>query len=420
MFLSAVLRAWSHFAAVLWIQHLLWLGAAFVTARLYQVGFRRSPGESAVVFLLTAVLPRGVVYAHSVLSETVFTFLALSGLYLFVRARASGPTNVWGWSGALAGAALLVRPTAWSWAIPMMGLSLWRRTTRVSRYVPFALFTTAFALVVVAMSLLNVPLRGFFGLARLGGAALFGTTAQYLDPSRISDGRVRDALSPIYAMEGSRERLRSPGWVRHDPAGPVETLRRLVPDAAHLDRLVGQLARQAILDRPFAFIGNQTRDIFEALFLGTRRPPGRLSKEHSVADGLMFLEDTVIRYPVITRWLAFQPARGKDYFQRLSTRTAYPYEPGPFPLSVLWPYAWLVGALPTLALLSTLVILREPNLRWSVAVLWTVILLNTAMNTLGGGGGQIRYQIPLEPLFVVLTVAGFGTLIERRVLQSQG
>jgi hypothetical protein len=195
--------------------------------------------------------------------------------------------------------------------------------------------------------------------------------------------------------------------------GPGYAIAQWEPDPERASRLLTSLSIEAIKDHPVRFGLRQMQDLVKFILWRSARPEGVLNKEHTFLEGAEMFGRMTMPYPSMRRYVTFSPDQQTSYVARMAARPAYPYEPGPFPLSIVWPFVWLVGIVPILAVFFTALLLQREDLRYPVLTLWTVIVCHILLCNLGGGRGPGRYAIPVEPFYVVLAVAGFSEGLER-------
>ena len=80
-------------------------------------------------------------------------------------------------------------------------------------------------------------------------------------------------------------------------------------------------------------------------------------------------------------------------------------------MAVDWPFVWFEMALPSLALGLSFFLWRDRAYHLPVVTLWMVIVSQIFVIVLVGGQEQLRYVLPIEPLYVILIVAGFSTIL---------
>jgi len=411
-FLLAILRWIPHFSAVLWIQHLLWLLGALVAGLIFYNMFSKSSLGFVVVVFLVAVLPRGIVYAHSIMTEVLFTPIAWASVLLFLMAWKNGRIVASIAAGIAMGIALLIRPTGQAWVVALLLASLlsWIRHPGALRII--AGFASGLLLVLGPISIYNYRLHGYVGTANFTGQNLYGGLAPFLDPSRVDDPRLRDILLP-FTKPPLKEKMKSPGWVRYAPNGPVTAISKIVPNAAERDHLLLRLGLAAATHHPLQILWDQGSQFVRFYFLSCRHPTVGLTKEDVTLSGFTFFKHIVNLYPQAGAFLAIPTSDAPRYFHWMQTHPTYPYQPGPFPLFLVWPLVWAVQLLPLLALCSVIAHLWMRVRRFEVLTIGLIIVCHILISNVGGGDMQVRYVVPLEPIYLVLTIAGFG-LLKRR------
>lgn len=267
-------------AALRLISHRLWVTVTvqhclgLATALLLYAGVRRF-GAPRVVALVPAalVLLSGdqIFLEHSLLTEPVWGFVVVLGLYSLLRANvAAGDRARWGWlaaAGAALAAAVLIRQAAL--ALPVVGVG-WAAIVlqrgapgRIRAAVAVALPAVALLVVYVAVAHLA---GGTSGLNSQSGFQLYGRVAQFADCSRFTPpGRTRLLCQTIPPSQrpGPTDYLFGPG----EPLRAVFHV-RLPQDSG----LLGQFAKQAILHQPLGYAGAVLEDYGRIVGLDHARP----------------------------------------------------------------------------------------------------------------------------------------------------
>ncbi len=406
-FLFVLLRTFSHFLIVLIIQHALWLAMAAITALIYYRHFHAKLLHASIVFFLVAILPRGVVYSHTILTEVLFTFVAILAVERFLSATRHPALDRWITAGTLLGIAVLIRPTGRAWVAGLFFcLLIYLKGRRPYLRGGFACLTT-FLLTLTPVCLYHYHTHGFFGTEKTAGAYLFINAAQFLNIANVKDKSVKSILDPFYSTPEDLARLRETRWVYADPAGPMNTLTGALPRGTDVDQVFLTLSLQAMTDHPLRFILQQARLFFKFQRTSSQRPAYLFPKEVPFFRGMEIFGNATRAFPEARRFVFFQPAFARPYEARMLRHPSYPHQPGPFPLNFVWPYVWAVGALPSLAVLLSLFLWKDRNLRFPMVMLWSVIVAHILITNLATGPDiQIRYGIPIEPLYLVLAMAG--------------
>lgn len=224
LFLDMILRWPGSFKTLLYIQHGMMMAVAVLIAALFLQFFPGRWGWAVLLFTWVGLLARGADLAHSILSESLYTFSQVLAIFFLFRAI----RNLSHWSAALAGLcmalALNTRPVGQSLVLSFVVFWIfYHRQHRIQHVCRWA---------VVGLVLGNAPFvfynkvyRGIWTTEAIGNSYLFGNLAQYLDIKSVRDPEVRAVLSPVY--EGpSRDLLKEKNWAWHSAEGPVQRLER--------------------------------------------------------------------------------------------------------------------------------------------------------------------------------------------------
>jgi 4-amino-4-deoxy-L-arabinose transferase-like glycosyltransferase len=412
-FLLAILRFLPHFSAVLWIQHLIWLLCALVAGLIFRTFFSKSRTGFVIVFFLVTVLPRGIVYSHSIMTEVLFTPIAWASVLLFLIARQNQRISMSSAAGFAMGVALLVRPTAQAWVLAIFLVSIIPGVRLPGRARIFAVFVLGLLVVLAPVSTYNYLHQGYFGTTNMTGHALYGGLAPFLDADRVEDSRIRNILLPFSTPHWT-ESMKSPGWVRFAPEGPVTAIAKIIPNETQRDRLLLNLGLAAAREHPFRILWDQGGQFARFFILSCRHPTLFLSKEDLTFFGFTFFKHILNLYPQAGELVSIPVSDSRLYFRWMQTHPSYPFEPGPFPLSLVWPLVWAVQLLPLLALISIVAHCLMRVRRFEMVTLGLIILFHIVISDVGGGDLQVRYVVPLEPIYVVLAIAGLSLLIKTK------
>jgi hypothetical protein len=222
---------------------------------------------------------------HTLLTESLFTFLLSALVYAAVRCLDEAPRTLWLWpavTGALAGGLLAVRSVSLLLAplvIAWLVLALWR-TGRP--WVQGALAAGGAALVIVAgYSVLRHDVTGRWApVADGSGWILYSRVAQFADCTKFDPPRGTRVLCETSPPDSR------PGQLYYEwLGGPA---RRAFGDPPRHDATVGSFARAAILHQPFAYlhtVGDDLRRYFDPSASVTRLGGG------ADADAFTFLRE---------------------------------------------------------------------------------------------------------------------------------
>ena len=246
-------------AVTISIQHLLPLG----TAVLAWWTVRRISGSDWLGLVPAAVVllnGDALVLEHSLMSETLFTFLVVATLAAAVGAiDAARP---WTWlavAGALLGGAIWVRYAAVG-LVPV--LVIWALLAfRPIRRAGFGAAAAALVPVVVLVGLLVVlqgKQTGFYGLGESGGWALYSRVAGFADCARFDPPAGTEQL----CESTPPERRPNPDWYGASPDSPAVQLFESAPNG---DAELRSWAESAIIAQPLDYAGEVLDDL--ALFV---------------------------------------------------------------------------------------------------------------------------------------------------------
>ena len=258
-FLWIMLHLTHSFLGVLVAQHVLVLIMAAVMAYLYRRLIRRSFVESSLVFFACSAMPLPAIYAHMILSETLYTLLFTAAIMLLSYNGERGKNAIGIAASFLAVLAVLTRPTgiALIGAMGVMAAASFWKTRTLSRW---AYNTFTAGMLLLSICLYNRLARGFFGVDNSPGSALFCASAPYLDAGSIEDPALRALLEPIFTRNAAR--LTDGAWVYAAPDGPVEKLRVAYPPV-EVDQIMRRLGLKAIKTHPFRYAGDRLGMFFE-------------------------------------------------------------------------------------------------------------------------------------------------------------
>ena len=253
-------------------QHFLSLLTAVALGCCYYVAFEKSVLKSCMVAGFCAVSSGQLLFAHTIMSEGLYTFLLVTAVLVLFLARDNKRVWLWGACAACLFLALTVRPVGQSAVIAFLLVIAinWRRFRKQT-----LVFVATFFSLLLMWCGINRVQKGFFGMSRLGPIALFGTTAHLLDPNSIDDNVIRSILTPIYAAPSSM--MNEPNWVRFSPDGPVQALEKAGYADAKLDGVLNKLTLMAICHRPVQFMEEQLKNFCRFVWKSRQR-----SKVHSV------------------------------------------------------------------------------------------------------------------------------------------
>jgi hypothetical protein len=270
----------------------------------------------------------------------------------------------------------------------------------------------ALALIFMSVAVLTIAVRWAMpdrieGIRELSALEAFGMSARWLDLDHVDDPAAQATLAAYHTT--NPEKFTDPNWVR----GPLYLALRATPGLRRpMTPTLKRLAWIAISRHPFLFLSDQIKTA--ALFVGqySQRPAHLYPKEIALANGLQGYIGMEKEFPEAVSLVRFRLKHAQAYFEKIHRATLYPYESGGlFSTPIFW-WAYAIGYVPTLALVSAVLLLWRGVQRPIVGLfLWTIffhVLLNGLIN-----GGDGRFALPVEPLYVVLLVAGLTVSFKR-------
>lgn len=405
LFLYCCLKIWPSFTFVLLIQHSFILLTGLTAGILYYRFLDRNLLRSTLVFFFTALLPRGVVYAHSIMSESPYCFLLILALMIFLYAVHYDRSWLWLLLGTVLFIGMALRPVGISnLAAIALSIPLYLKGARQMR---------AYLLMFLSIGVLSgivhwkLPERAA-GVRELAALEIFGMTAPWLDLEQIDDPVAKATLSPLFSQ--NPDKITDANWVRGIPYLSLRTakgLRRPVPQT------LSHLAWLAIRSHPWQIFWAQVRTAGEFIFLYSRRPQNLHSKDFSVAFGLNFYGQFLKDYPQAISLIFYRPQTQERYFEKIRQSKIYPYEPGGLFSTPIFPWVFIIGFIPPVALVAAAVLLWTKTY-WRTAwiFLWVIffhVLLNGLIH-----GNDGRFALPLEPLYLMLVMTPFSVDAWRR------
>jgi 4-amino-4-deoxy-L-arabinose transferase-like glycosyltransferase len=360
------------------IQHLVFGPTTAVLA--YVLGrLLTGRGVALAAALLTAISAPMLLYEHYVMTEAPFALLLLATLIALVLAirRTS-----WPWAavaGLLFGLLVLCRPSAQVLAPLFAGALFFGPGTLRRRGVAIAALGLVAATVVLPWMALNWTRHGTFAIAGSGRFLLARTIKE--DPGGYTfdrpEGLVEDAARAAARRIVQQEAARRP------PGSSAQRLREeLGLSEAEAYRIMGDLAREAILNRPVYYV-QSSGQFFVDILIGRPTIVRREGLEWSEVD-----------------W----ERRARPLFQK----PTYPLdEPRAQALLSIYDPARFGPVVPTLFLIGLLLAavgvaprgLLLPGLTATVMIAASAALV----------GPEIRYRYPQDPLIALLAAQAIAT-----------
>ena len=417
LFLLFILKTFRRLFVVLVVQHALALVTGAVTSLLYFRHVRRSWLVTMGLFMVVSCSPRSVFYAHSLLTETLYTSLQMLSLWLIFEA-ASRFRSAAVLAGFIATGAILTRPLGKALVLMMTGILplIWKRF-RLRR----ALLTTLTVTLIASSACLvtNRLTRGFWGFERIGRFYVFGNAMRYLDPKTITPPELRSLLAPYYT-EAHRDNMKNMNWVWHSPDGPVQRLASEPRFADEREKIYLRLTVQALAQSPVKIFLDHIRLGFEFIWRGASMPPSeQLQKDRLALESLQEFEEITLLYPDLRSLSHFRPQEATSYFERIRNHTLFPFEPGPWYQWPAWALRGLFPILPVLGLISVPLLCRSRRGRRLCSLVLPVIGIQLLM-IVAGGYYTYRYSYPFEPLYALLVAGAIGVICDEISGRSRG
>ncbi len=245
------LKAFHNFFSVLVLQHFFHLATAVLAGFFYFRFLQQTKIQAIAISFLVAILPRSLVYAHSIMTDCPYAFLFF--LCLFVLFDNSQKPRLLKniLLAILCFLAFTVRPAAIALAFSLVVGIFLLTPLKFRRWKSIFTFCISLTILLFGWATANYFGFGYFGLVQQNGARLFGSTAYLLELNSDVDEKIRNQLRPIY--ESQQAKFHEPGWVLGDVAGPVQAIARLGYQNGDLDRMVMKLSFMAIRQRPFKY-----------------------------------------------------------------------------------------------------------------------------------------------------------------------
>jgi 4-amino-4-deoxy-L-arabinose transferase-like glycosyltransferase len=378
--------------SLVFVQHLLGIGTAALTFLLGRLTF--GPGRSGRIVglaagLLVALNGALMLAEHSLLTEALFVPLVTATMLALVGAVRSGRLWLYALTGLLLGAATLTRPVA-QVLVPLIPLGAllampsWRRVV-----VQSAAGLVAFGLMLAPWVVKSAAEHDTASVGSLG-QSLVGRTARHdraaftyydpalhsgEDPARITARKIlQQAADSGSSGKAINTRLR----------------RELGISAADADRLMRDLAIEAILRRPDYYVQG-TLQRFVRMADGSVE---RLRDARNTADtARQRWEDEPTRHLLVPATPAED--RAADFASLLIS---------------IWQPGYVGVVLPLLALLGMLTgVVRRA---WRPAILLGLASFALLFISAALVGNVSRYRYPEDPMLAVLAVGAVAWIVE--------
>lgn len=235
-FLALVQRVFGGWSAAFWLQGLL---DALTVVLIYAIGTRLIRPRHAFFFALFFALHAGaILFANSALSETLFTFLIVSAVFLLSRLNRNSRWPLFALPGLLLGLAAVTRANG------VLILAVVSAVTALCRFKHGSLKPLACLLCLALVPIgfwvrFNHQHRGVGAIAQGGGWQWLQNMAffQLIDPASLPPGEA-NRYQDWRSLTAMRTRL------LQDPNR----------EKTSLDKLCGQIARRNALKRPFTYL----------------------------------------------------------------------------------------------------------------------------------------------------------------------
>lgn len=399
LFLAGILSVFSTYSSVLVIQHILHLLTASVIGFIYFRFFNSSLKIAVIIGFISAVLARPLVYAHTFMSDNFFAFLFIIALAFFLIATQRNSLLLWILTGFSVALAFMVRPAAWA-LFASLALGTWVLVEKKYRMRSFGTFIGTVTLLLFSFSGINWVRTGYFGLCRLGPITLFGSTAYLLSPETIANETVREVLRKIYKKDLGR--FGDQNWVMYNPEGPAEALRKLKM-SQDLDQVLSELSRQTLLEHPIRYSFDQFKMLVRFLFEGPKRPQRMIPKENTYLLGMQRMDQFTQEFPQSLLFQARDTNSRNPQF--ISDNGLFPFDKKGWLAHFLWPVVTCMTWMPISSVVLTLFCIFLPETRGRSLFFLSLICTHIILSNVGAGIDG-RYGIPLEPIYILLFVAG--------------
>ncbi|MCG3205103.1 MAG: hypothetical protein KCHDKBKB_01820 [Elusimicrobia bacterium] len=401
LFLYLILTFTKSFFGVIIIQVVLLFLTGIIAGILFFF-IHRSLWIAVLIAVITPVLPRPMMYAHTIMSDNLFAFFFLLSILTFLFAVRKG-WKWFAWTGIFCFLSILVRPSGYALGSALLLSFVWTPIQR--RMLSVFIFIVTLLIPLLAWAMINYSFRGSFSLTGQSGEVLFSSSGYLLnlDAQEISDD-IRETLLPIY--EKNRAVIRHDhAWTLGNQDGPVINLKKTKIYQAQGDQLFKNLAILAIRQKPILFVKGRFEDLWGYLTYASRRPTNLLPKDIFWFRGIQIFWKETTDIPEARTMLRIHPEKlGRD-LARIKTTTVYPYEYGDIISTLLWPLVLTGAWLPLAGFLSSLMLMFNSRARPIALTLIAVEFLHLLMSSMGGGVDG-RYALTVEPIYLILFFAG--------------
>lgn len=400
LFIAAILEVSPHFSSVMMVQHVIHVLTAVVSGALFFLFFKRSVALSFLVFLVVMLLPRPLVYAHTIMSDNLYALVFMVSLFLFFGAVEWGNSVLAAGAAIFSCLALFVRPVGLTLVGSLaFGFILLSGKTRQKLAVTYFL---AVAILLLGWASWNHAKRGFWGITQKNGEVLFGSAAFLMDAQSLPPEYAGE-LEPI--LKSHPNLLSDHSWVMYDAAGPAAKLRQLTPTQEELDFQLRRLAVRAIETHPFRYAVHYLNDVLNYVLYAERPPEHITPKEYALAKGLSTYLHLTKNIPEARKLLKFNSNNFTNYFTDVASYSLYPFEIDTAfarAAAVVYLYGYWI---PAAAVLFSLLLMFYGPLGKRLVFLLTLIFLHLYMTSMGAGVDG-RYALNLEPLYFILFLNG--------------
>jgi len=376
--------------AITFAQHLLGIGTALMTYAIGRLTFGRAVG--LLGGLLAALSSPLLIYEHYLITESLFTFLLVGAICLFVAGLRTRLLRYFALGGVVLGLAALTRPVGQAILVvlPLAFLPVlggWRPTARA-----FALTLACFALLIVPWTIRNQLVFGQAQPASMG-RFLISRSVKHERDFKFYDETV--GAYPGEATERTRARMIAQEVTdkRPEPGQIFQRIRdNLNLTEAQTDTMLRSIALEAIARDPMLWVRGTVEMFFE-LIAGA-------PKEESVN----WHNGSHPQLRVANQWGGLSYLLGD-----MTVAQALQQEEAEVLANVFRPsrFAWIIAGLAVVAGIAAAV--RRPLRPALLPFLVSFALIAASVALVGE---VPRYRYPVDPLLYVLAAGGAATIVE--------
>jgi 4-amino-4-deoxy-L-arabinose transferase-like glycosyltransferase len=311
---------------------------------------------------LYALLPIAALWALTIMSETLFTFLLLVACLAWLLSIQGAQPRLAAASGIALGLAAFVRPIGLA-LVPLWGLltviALWRDAGWRRALAVGAATVIGAGMIVLPWSLRNLATHGVFAFSGVGERTFFNFNVAQVKAE--AEGTTRDLAASELGASGT------------DLADSLQIIARY----------------------PGPFALEQAKGLFRTLFGLEAGSWARL---------LGYPEDLRSGLGIVSTFLDGDLGLAVDRLSRVLA------DPKTGPIIILAAGSELLTVV-VYSLAVVFFIWGRPKGNWAAVLMASSIVL---LAVLPGAAGQARFRTPIEPLLVVLAASGGAVLLRRR------